>query len=99
MFIARNSDTGKSALVRELYKRVTQNKGIFICGKYAFSFVKPCLALLEAVDSFCDNLLLKDKATKMRYKNKILDAVIDEGKLLADIVPNFHLAALHVQHM
>jgi len=90
VFVTGNSGTGKSALVYELYKPVTQNNGVLICGKYDFSNSETYSALLQAMNSFCDDLLLKDESTKKRIKSKILDAVGDEGKLLTDVIPNLH---------
>ena len=41
VFVEGNSGTGKSVLVCELYKSVTQKNGILISGKYDFSNSEP----------------------------------------------------------
>ena len=91
VFIEGSSGTGKSALVYELYKPITQKNGILVCGKYDFSSLESYSSLLEAMNNFIDDLLLKDEPTKISYKNEILQAVGDEGKLLTDVITNLHL--------
>ena len=90
VFVEGNSGTGKSALVYELYKPVTQKNGILICGKYDFYNSHPYSALIEAVNNFCDDLLLRNESTKIRFKDNILEAVGDEGKLLTDVITKLH---------
>jgi len=90
VFVVGNSGSGKSALVHELYQPVIQNGGIYICGKYDFSSAEPYSALLEAFNNFCDDLLLKDEPTKANFKNQILKAVGDNGKILTNFITNLH---------
>ena len=83
--------TGKSALVAELYKSVVEKNGFFISGKSMISNNKPYCAWHEAINNFCDDLLLKDQATIDSYKSKIQDAVGQEGKVLTNVINNLHL--------
>ena len=91
VFVSGESGTGKSALVSELYRPVTKKGGIIISGKYDFSKAEPYSALLEAVNNFCDDLLLRDEYTINRFKSQIRNAIGDEGKILTDVIINLHL--------
>ncbi|MEI7993703.1 MAG: adenylate/guanylate cyclase domain-containing protein [Methylococcaceae bacterium] len=83
------SGTGKSALVREVHKPITQRKGYFIEGKYdQFQRVVPYYALLQAFIEFV-NILLTEKEEKLnQLRIEIQKAVGAEGKVLTDVILN-----------
>jgi len=92
VFVRGKSGTGKSSLVLELYKPVTQEKGYFVTGKHDLSQKnKPYSALLKALQNFCGLLLTETSTTLSEYRSLIQQAVGEEGKLLTEWISNLHL--------
>ena len=73
-----------------MFKPMAPND-IFICGKYDFSRSIAYSAIIEALQIFCDNLLLKDELEIKKYRSLILNAVGEEGRLLTNIIVNLLL--------
>ena len=71
VFISGNTGTGKSAIIFETYKLVTQKQGILAFGKYDYSRYRPYSAIIQAFDNMCDSILLKDPATISYYSSQI----------------------------
>ena len=92
VWIAGYSGTGKSALVREVHKPITQKKGYFIEGKYdQFQRALPYYAMLHAFGEFI-NIILTEKEDKLAlFKTKIQEALGSEGKVLTDVLPRLEL--------
>ncbi len=81
--------TGKTALVNELYKSITRDRGYFISGKFDYLQRNvPYLAFIQAIGQFCDLLLSEVETVLDEWKQSILKAVGELGKLLTDIIPN-----------
>ena len=74
----------------ELYKSVVTS-GYFICGKYDISKSAPCVGILEAMNIFCEDILLEDEETIAKYRVLIQNAVGEEGKILTDAIANLHI--------
>ncbi len=86
------SGTGKSVLVREVYKPITERKGYFIEGKFdQFQRAVPYYAFLQAFNSFI-NMLLGENAEKLeKVRQKLINSIGDEGKVLTDVLPSLEL--------
>ena len=69
---------------------VAKKGGFFINGKFDQSTQDPYSAILQAIESFCGDLLLKDESTIDKYRSKIISAVGEEGKVL-DVISNLNL--------
>ena len=93
VMIKGNSGTGKSALVYDLYKDIARRSGFFLCGKFDKRDVQqPYSALLEAVNNFCEDSLLRNSCVMQKHKCSIINAIGDDGvKVLTDIISNLHL--------
>ena len=87
VFVHAGSGIGKTTLVLELNKLVTQH-GVFIYGKYDCSKSEPYSALIEAVEMLCNIILLQDKSTIEKYRTLIQNAVGEDGKLLTKVIDN-----------
>lgn len=88
----RYSGVGKSALVNEIHKLIIEKRGIFIEGKFdQFQRNIPYFAWLQAFVGFVNQLLTENQDTMAAWKNKIQNAVSDNGKVLTDIIPNLEL--------
>ena len=86
------SGVGKSTLVRELHKPITAKRGNFISGKFdQYQRNIPYLALTQAFNEFCNQLLTESEETLQEWQDKILAAVGKNGQILIDIIPNLEL--------
>jgi predicted ATPase/GAF domain-containing protein/predicted Ser/Thr protein kinase len=92
MLISGYSGVGKSALVHELHKPVTERKGYFIEGKFdQFQKNIPYSAWIQAFESFV-NLLLTENSEQLHiWRNQILKAVGKNGRLLTEVIPDLEL--------
>ncbi len=90
--IEGHSGIGKTSLVYEIHKPITEKKGNFLFGKHEqFNKDLPYQALAQAIDGFV-GLLLSETESRLNYwKNLIKAAVGNEGKLITDLVPNLEL--------
>ena len=86
------SGVGKSALVREIYKPITASKGNFISGKFdQYRKDIPYSAIAQAFQEFCDLLLLENSTALENWRQKILNAVGNNGQVLIEFIPNLEL--------
>ncbi len=92
LVISGFSGVGKSALVHEIHKPVTEQQGIYIEGKFdQFQRNIPYFAIIQA---FTDaiNIVLKEDDTKLNYwKTKIQHALQDSGKVITNVIPDLEL--------
>lgn len=92
IWVAGYSGTGKSALVREVHKPITQKRGYFIEGKYdQYQKALPYYALLHALDEFVSILLAEKEEKLTELKTKIQDVLGSEGRVLTDVLPRLEL--------
>ncbi|HSH01806.1 MAG TPA: AAA family ATPase [Anaerolineae bacterium] len=88
IFVAGYAGIGKSALIKELYKPLTQQKGYFIAGKFdQFQRNIPYSALAQALNELCQQLLLEDEAVLAEWREVIQTAVGANGSIITTIVP------------
>lgn len=86
------SGTGKSSLVKEIYRPVTEKNGLFLEGKFdQFQKGLPYFAIIHAIDTFVNGLLTEHQDVIETYKMSIQSALGEEGKVLTDIVPDLEL--------
>ena len=90
IFVAGSSGTGKSSIISEMYKYVVRKHGILGYGKYDYSRYSPYSAIIQAINSLCDTILLKDPATISNCRFHIKNAVREGLGILIDIIPNLH---------
>ncbi|NJB87387.1 putative ATPase/class 3 adenylate cyclase [Lewinella marina] len=89
VLVAGYSGTGKSALVHEVHKPITQARGYFVEGKFdQFQRAEPYFALLQALGRFVDLVLTEKKETVDRFREKVQAAVGTEGRVLTEVIPN-----------
>jgi histidine kinase len=88
VLVSGYSGTGKSALVREIHKPITQNRGYFIEGKFdQFQRAVPYYAILQAFGEMVKILLTENEAILQQICISIQKALGDEGKVLTDVIP------------
>ncbi len=92
ILISGYSGTGKSVLVREIHKPVTEKKGYFIEGKFdQYQMTVPYYAIFQAFNSFINILLGENKSNLEKIKNNLISVIGEEGKVLTDVLPSLEL--------
>lgn len=87
--ISGPSGTHKSALVDFLGKEVKRNSGLFIQGKFdRYQRDTPYLALVQGLKKWVAFLLTQDQRMLDYWKDRLLTALGNIGKVLTDIVPD-----------
>jgi predicted ATPase/serine phosphatase RsbU (regulator of sigma subunit) len=92
MLVAGYSGIGKSALVREIYKPITEKRGYFIAGK--FDQVQRNIPYSAVVNAFRDlmrQLMTEGVSQLEQWREKILKAVGPNGQIIIDVIPEVQL--------
>ncbi|MBE9224892.1 AAA family ATPase [Phormidium sp. LEGE 05292] len=88
MLVAGYSGIGKSMLVQELYKPITQRRGYFISGKFdQFQRNIPYSAVVRAFQCLVQQLLTESEAQLTQWREKLLDAFGLNGQVIIDVIP------------
>ena len=88
LLIAGYSGTGKTALASEIHKPITGDKGYFISGKFdQLQRTTPYIAFIQALNQFCRMVLSEKQSALSRWRERILKAVGESGKVLTDMIP------------
>jgi predicted ATPase/signal transduction histidine kinase len=86
------SGIGKSMLVHELYKPITQRRGYFITGKFEqLQRATPYSAFVRAFRSLVQQLLGEGEAELALWRHKLLEAVGTNGRVVTDVIPEIEL--------
>lgn len=92
LLIKGYSGVGKSSVVYELHQNLTKEQGYFFEGKFdQYQKNTPYSAWIQAFDSFVTYLLMEGDAKLSYWKQRILEVVKDEGKVLTNVIPNLEL--------
>jgi len=92
MLVAGYSGVGKTALVHEVHKPMTEKRGYFATGKFdQFQKNTPYSAITQAFNEFCRYLLLESAENLANWQTKILDAVGNNGQIIIDVIPDLEL--------
>lgn len=92
MLISGYSGVGKSVLVREIYKPITQQRGYFISGKFdQYQRDIPYASLVLAFRSLMRQLLAEDQVQISLWRTKILEALGYSAQVMIDVIPEVEL--------
>lgn len=92
MLVSGYSGIGKSSLVQELYKPITARRGYFISGKFdQFQRTIPYSAIVAAFRGLIEQLLGETEAELRVWREKILQALGDNGQIIIDVIPEVEL--------
>ncbi|MDY6804548.1 MAG: AAA family ATPase [Cyanobacteriota bacterium] len=92
ILVAGYSGIGKSALVNEIHKPITREKGYFISGKFdQFKRDIPYAALILAFQELIKQLLTESETQLQVWKQKLSDALGNNGEVIADVIPEIEL--------
>lgn len=92
MLISGYSGIGKSALVHELYKLITEKRGYFISGKFdQLHRDIPYQALVAAFQELVRQLLTETELQLQQWRDNILAALGANGQIIIDVIPEVEL--------
>ncbi|MEG4444212.1 AAA family ATPase [Microcoleus sp. AT9_B5] len=83
---------GKSAVVSEIQKPITRQRGYFISGKFdQFKRNIPYASLIQAFQSLIQQLLAENNKKLQDWQDKLLAALGDSGQVIIDVIPELEL--------
>ncbi len=92
VMVSGYSGVGKSSLVREIHKPITERRGYFVSGKYdQFQRNMPYSTVIQALTEFVNCLLTESPEKLALWKEKISEAAGNNGQILTDLIPAFEL--------
>ena len=92
VLISGHSGIGKTALVREIYKPMTLQRGYYISGKFdQFLRNMPYTALINAFQQLIRQLLAEPEESINAWKKRLLDALGISAQVIVDIIPDLEL--------
>ncbi len=92
MLVAGYSGIGKSALVLEVYKPITRQRGYFISGKFdQFQRDIPYASLVQAFRSLMSQLLTESQSQIAAWREKLLASLGDNAQVIVDVIPEVEL--------
>ena len=88
MLVVGYSGIGKSALVKEIYKSLTEKRGYFISGKFdQFQRNIPYTAVVNAFGELVQQLLTENDTQLAQWKDQLLTAIGPNGQVIIEILP------------
>jgi predicted ATPase/signal transduction histidine kinase/tRNA A-37 threonylcarbamoyl transferase component Bud32 len=92
MLVAGYSGIGKTALVAEIHKPITEKRGYFIAGKFdQFGRNIPYSAVVDAFAGLVRQLLTETEAQLNQWREKLLTAFGPNGQVIIDVIPEVEL--------
>ena len=92
MLVAGYSGIGKSVLVAEVHKPITQKRGYFIAGKFdQFQRNIPYSAIVRAFQGLMRQLLTESTSQLNFWREKLLAAFGYNGQVIIDVIPEVEL--------
>ena len=91
MFVGGYSGIGKTALVEEIQRPVSEKSGYFIEGKFDQLVTTPYAGVAQALARFVSQILTQTEIQLAAWRSKILEAVGLNGRVLTDVVPGLEL--------
>ncbi|WP_442942785.1 protein kinase domain-containing protein [Nostoc sp.] len=92
MLVSGCAGIGKSALVQEIYKPITQKRGYFISGKFdQFQRNIPYSAIADALQKLVQQLLSEPDEQVQQWRSLLLTALGNNAQIIIDIIPEVEL--------
>jgi predicted ATPase/serine phosphatase RsbU (regulator of sigma subunit)/tRNA A-37 threonylcarbamoyl transferase component Bud32 len=92
LLVSGYSGIGKSSLVSEIYKPITEKRGFFITGKFdQFQRNIPYSAIVNAFRGLIRQILTEREEILQIWKEKLLTAFDSKGQVVADVIPEIEL--------
>ncbi|MGL5062968.1 MAG: trifunctional serine/threonine-protein kinase/ATP-binding protein/sensor histidine kinase [Microcoleus sp.] len=88
MLVTGDSGTGKSSLVKEIQKSITEKRGYFISGKFdRLQQNIPYSALVRAFQELLEQLLTENETRFQAWRSKLLAALDNNAQIIIDVIP------------
>ncbi len=88
LLVSGYSGIGKSALVREIYKPITEKRGYFIWGKFdQFQRHLPYAAIVDAFTGLVRQLLGETETQLQQWREKLQTALGSNAQIIIDAIP------------
>ncbi len=91
VLVTGNAGMGKSALVRELHRPITEQRGYFIMGKFEQFHREPYFAIVAAFRSLIGELLRESEDRLEAWRERLTDALGPNGRVITDVIPQVEL--------
>jgi len=92
LLVAGYSGIGKSALVQEIYRPITEKRGYFIAGKFdQLGRNIPYSAVVSAFAGLVRQLLSEPEDQLQQWHNKLLTALGTNGQIIINVIPEIEL--------
>ncbi len=92
MLVTGAAGVGKSALVQEICKSVTQSSGYFISGKFdQLQRNIPYTAIISAFQELVRQLLTESAASLEQWREKFLAVLGNSGQVIINVIPEIEL--------
>ncbi|WYL93058.1 MAG: AAA family ATPase [Gloeotrichia echinulata IR180] len=89
ILVSGYSGIGKSALVNEIHKPITRQRGYFIQGKFdQLQRDIPYAAITQAFQDLIRQLLSEPEITLHSWKEDIVTALGNNGQVISDVIPD-----------
>jgi predicted ATPase/signal transduction histidine kinase len=86
------SGIGKSAVIQEIHRPITQHRGYFITGKFdQFNRNIPYSAIIQACQELIHQLLTEDQISIETWRTTINQALAPNAQVLIDVIPDLEL--------
>lgn len=92
MLVSGYSGIGKSALLQEVYKPITRQRGYFIAGKFdQLQRNIPYASIIQAFRSLVLQLLTESQSAIASWREKLLGALGSNGQVMLEVIPEVEL--------
>lgn len=92
LLVSGYAGSGKSTLVQEIVRSMTQQRGYFLSGKFdPFQRTTPYAAFSQAFRVFIKQLLTEDAARLAAWRDAIQAALGANGQVIMDVIPEVAL--------
>ncbi|MBV9612470.1 MAG: serine/threonine-protein kinase PknK, partial [Acidobacteriaceae bacterium] len=92
VLVSGYSGIGKSSVVNELHKALVPPRGLFASGKFdQYKRDIPYSTLVQAFQHLVRGLLCKSEKELTKWRQDLCDAVVPNGRLMVDLVPELKL--------
>jgi predicted ATPase/signal transduction histidine kinase len=91
IMVSGNAGIGKSALIREIYRPLTVQRGYFIAGKFDQYRNAPYAALLQAMRALITQILTESQERIAAWRTQLQDALHGNVDVLVDVCPELAL--------
>ena len=88
LLVSGRSGIGKSVLINEINKPITEYKGFFASGKYdQFKKTIPFRAITQAFQNLIQQILTGSPEEIIAWKDNLLGALGSNGKIIIEVIP------------